>query len=121
MTSNQLVNVECLGSLRLRCESIVLSAREGGKLTRRSGSQIFVAVAVQYFGYIKKSMTRVTTGNTQDHGRQLKLAWLFATLTSTVVTLLGVVYFGTSLAVAIWTEEVLASSYFLAVITLISL
>lgn len=83
--------------------------------------KIFVAVAIQYFSYIKRSMARVATLDTQDHGRQLRLAWLFATLTSTVVTLLGVVYFDTSLAVAVWTKQILSSSYLLSAVTLISL
>lgn len=84
-------------------------------------AQIFVAVAIQYFGYIKRSMAKVTTLDTHDQGRQLRLAWLFATLTSALVTTLGIVYFGTSFAVAVWTMEILANAYALAVVTLISL
>lgn len=90
-------------------------------LARTRHAKIFVAVAVQYFGYIKRSMAKVASLDTHDQGRQLRLAWLFATLTSALVTTLGIVYFGTSFAVAVWTKEVLGNAYALAVVTLISL
>ncbi|ORY46700.1 hypothetical protein BCR35DRAFT_29687 [Leucosporidium creatinivorum] len=82
-------------------------------------------VAVQYFTYIKHSMSKVANLDSKVDGRssmsKLRLAWIFATLTSALVTLLGIIYFGTSLVVAVWTKEILSNSYLLATVTLISL
>jgi hypothetical protein len=79
-------------------------------------------VAYIYFSYIRRSMKRVAGLESKDSDRShLRRAWLFASLTSVLVTLTGLIYAGSSLAVAVWTHETITSGYVLSTLTLLTL
>lgn len=84
--------------------------------------QVFLLVSSTYFSFIMRSMKRVAGLDSKDSDRNhLRRAWLFASLTSVLVTLTGLIYAGASLAVAIWTHETITSGYVLSTLTLITL
>lgn len=83
---------------------------------------IFVIVAFFYFGYIRRSMKRVA-GLESKVAEQVSLrrAWWFATLTSALVTVTGLIYAGAAFYLTVWTGESLTSKTALEVETLLSL
>lgn len=90
--------------------------------TASTVSQIFLIVAGSYFMFIRRSMKRVAGLDTKDgQKKSLRRAWWFASLTSVLVTMTGLIYAGASLAVAIWTHETVTSGYVLSTLTLITL
>lgn len=67
-------------------------------------------------------MERVSGLDSKDSDRgHLRRAFWFASLTSVLVTLTGLIYAGASLAVAVWTHETITSGYVLSTLTLITL
>ena len=67
---------------------------------------VFVIVAGFYFGSIRRNMKRVAGLDSKLVERvSLQRAWYFATATSIIVTITGLVYGGAALYVTVWTAE----------------
>jgi len=83
---------------------------------------VFLIVAAAYFSFIRRSMKRVAGLDSSDGQKSaIQRAWWFASLSSVMVTMTGLIYAGASLAVAVWTHETITSAYVLSTLTLITL
>ncbi|ORY80760.1 hypothetical protein BCR35DRAFT_331821 [Leucosporidium creatinivorum] len=83
---------------------------------------IFLVVSFFHFRYIKRSMKKIKgVESVAGQERALRRAWAFASLSSVLITAIGVVYTGGSLYVAVWTGESLTSKRALELETMVSL
>lgn len=100
----------------------MLGSPLGRSLTLGIIPQIFVAVAVIYFGYIRRGMKKIAGMDAKIQERNtLHRAWLFSALTSVMVTITGVLYAGTSFYLTAFTVQSLNSKFALEFETLSSL
>lgn len=86
-----------------------------------SRPQIFVTVAIRYFAYLRKSLTKVIGVDGKNAERRaLNRAWTFATLTSGLVSLTGCAYTGASLYVVLKVDDATSDAIALQAITIVS-